>query len=38
LDAAFQNPGPNYLSAGDAPLPSLYFSFFVLFTVALIGK
>jgi hypothetical protein len=35
LDATFYNPGPNYLSAGDAPLPSLYFTFFVLFSVAL---
>jgi len=35
IDAQFRNPGPNYLSAGDAPLPLLYFVFFVLFTVAL---
>lgn len=35
LDATFLNPGPNYLSAGDAPLPTLYLAFFVLFTIAL---
>ena len=35
LHAEFANPGPNYLSAGDAPLPKIYFAFFVLFTLAL---
>lgn len=33
LDAAFSNPGPIYLSAGDAPLPALYLAFFVVFAV-----
>jgi G protein-coupled receptor 107 len=33
LDVHFINPGPNYLSAGDAPLPILYLSFFVLFSI-----
>jgi hypothetical protein len=37
LDATFHNPGPNYLSAGDTPLPSMYFGFFALFTVALVA-
>lgn len=37
LDAVFYNPGPNYLSAGDKPLPWLYFSFFVAFVGCLIG-
>lgn len=36
LQVTFSNPGPNYLSAGDAPLPSLYFIFFVAFLVATI--
>lgn len=36
LLASFKNPGPNYLSAGDAPLPTLYFSFFLLFSSALL--
>jgi hypothetical protein len=36
LDATFHNPGPNYLSAGDTPLPSMYFAFFALFTIALL--
>jgi hypothetical protein len=36
LNAKFHNPGPNYLSAGDAPLPLLYFVFSLLFFVALI--
>ena len=30
LHADFHNPGPDYLSAGDAPLPMLYFCFFCL--------
>jgi G protein-coupled receptor 107 len=36
LDVKFINPGPNYLSAGDAPLPTMYFLFFILFTIAFI--
>ena len=36
LDAQFRNPGPNFLSAGDAPLPLLYFIFFLLFSVAFV--
>jgi len=35
LEVAFINPGPNYLSAGDAPLPVMYLFFFVLFSVAM---
>lgn len=35
LHADFHNAGPNYLSAGDVPLPALYMVFFVLFGVAL---
>lgn len=35
LDATFYNPGPNYLSAGDAMLPNLYLAFFFLFGTAL---
>jgi hypothetical protein len=31
LDVTFRNPGPDYLSAGDAPLPKLYFIFFLLY-------
>lgn len=34
LDAAFINPGPNYLSAGDAPLPTVYLVFFFFHLVA----
>ena len=34
LHADFHNPGPDYLSAGDAPLPLLYFCFFCLFACA----
>ena len=36
LDVKFINPGPDYLSAGDAPLPVMYFCFFLVFTIALI--
>lgn len=35
LDAEFSNPGPSYLSAGDKPLPLVYFLFFILFSAAL---
>eukprot|EP01035_Chromulina_nebulosa_P021156 gene21156-27410_t len=35
LQVEFLNPGPNYLSARDAPLPKLYLIFFVLFSIAL---
>jgi hypothetical protein len=34
LDVVFVNPGPNYLSAGDSPLPTMYFAFFWAFTAA----
>lgn len=37
LDVKFINPGPNYLSAGEAPLPVMYFSFFVVFSIALVA-
>lgn len=37
LQATFYNPGPDYLSAGDTPLPYLYFVFFILFTIALVA-
>lgn len=37
LDVKFINPGPNYLSAGDAPLPVMYFSFFIVFSIALVA-
>jgi G protein-coupled receptor 107 len=36
LNVKFINPGPNYLSAGDAPLPVMYFIFFLLFSAALV--
>lgn len=35
LDAVFANPGPNYLSAGDINLPTLYLVYFFLFSAAL---
>jgi len=35
LEAEFYNPGPNYLSAGDTQLPTLYLVFFWLFAIAL---
>ena len=34
MHADFHNPGPDYLSAGDSPLPILYFGFFCLFSTA----
>jgi G protein-coupled receptor 107 len=36
LEASFINPGPNYLSAGDAPLPTLYLVYFFLYFAALL--
>lgn len=36
LEAEFYNPGPNYLSAGDTQLPTLYLVFFWLFAIALV--
>lgn len=36
VDATFYNPGPNYLSAGDTPLPMMYFAFFGLFSLTLV--
>lgn len=36
LQAEFHNPGPNYLSAGEAPLPWVYFAFFLSFAAATI--
>jgi hypothetical protein len=36
LHADFHNPGPNYLSAGDAALPVVYLAFFGLFSAAFI--
>jgi hypothetical protein len=35
LKAEFFNPGPDYLSAGDAPLPTVYASFAVAFGLSL---
>jgi hypothetical protein len=39
IHAKFYNPGPfdrpNYLSAGEAALPTLYFGFFVLYGIAM---
>lgn len=37
LEAKFYNPGPNYLSAGDSALPTIYLVFFVLFSAALVA-
>lgn len=34
LDVTFTNPGPNYLSAGDIPLPTVYLIFFFLHVIA----
>lgn len=35
MHAKFVNPGPDYLSAGESPLPSLYFAFFCFYGLAL---
>ncbi|GAB5032083.1 protein gpr107-like [Nannochloropsis oceanica] len=40
VNAKFYNPtarGPNFLSAGEAPLPTLYFAFFSLYVVAMVA-
>jgi hypothetical protein len=37
LHAVFTNRGPNYLSAGDIPLPTIYLLFFLLHVVAFIA-
>ena len=31
LVATFKNPGPDYLSAGQSPLPQMYFAFSIMF-------
>lgn len=36
LDATFYNPGPNYLTAGETKLPTLYFLFGILFASMLL--
>jgi hypothetical protein len=36
LDAYFVNPGPNYLSVGDQPLPMVYLGYFILFSLLLV--
>ena len=36
MEAAFVNPGPNYLSAGDMPLPAIYTVMSVAFAAALV--
>eukprot|EP00636_Phaeomonas_parva_P006110 CAMPEP_0118851136 /NCGR_PEP_ID=MMETSP1163-20130328/691_1 /TAXON_ID=124430 /ORGANISM="Phaeomonas parva, Strain CCMP2877" /LENGTH=465 /DNA_ID=CAMNT_0006783421 /DNA_START=139 /DNA_END=1536 /DNA_ORIENTATION=- len=35
LKAVFRNPGPDYLSAGDGPLPTVYYCFAAAFAAAL---
>eukprot|EP01087_Luapelamoeba_hula_P021240 TRINITY_DN738_c0_g1_i1.p1 TRINITY_DN738_c0_g1~~TRINITY_DN738_c0_g1_i1.p1 ORF type:complete len:448 (-),score=64.69 TRINITY_DN738_c0_g1_i1:84-1427(-) len=35
LDLELYNPGPNYLSAGLSPLPTMYFLFFLLYVIIL---
>jgi len=37
LEVDLYNPGPNYLSAGDRQLPSIYFGFFCVFSIALLA-
>lgn len=37
MHAKLYNPGPNYLSAGDTVLPSMYLFFFLLFALCLIA-
>jgi G protein-coupled receptor 107 len=36
LEVIFSNPGPNYLSAGDAPLPLMYLVLFLLYLLVLL--
>ena len=36
MHADFHNPGPDYLSAGDAALPIVYLAFFALFSSAFV--
>ena len=33
MNAMFVNPGPDYLSAGDAPLPEMYMFFFIIYSI-----
>ena len=35
MDAIFVNPGPSYLSAGEAPLPKMYMALFAVYSAAL---
>lgn len=35
IHAKFYNPGPNYLSAGEAALPSIFFAFFFIYSVVM---